>query len=214
MTLPSYNPLPTTNAAGTFFASSDGYIAGFLLDDPGLRYQLQSAIVNPASANLIYGGVAVTTKLANQAAVSALLGKTLDLATAIANLTGFATFSQSYAGVQLPQSQVPLYAPGMAINFVEIGSGARIALPISSVNANALLGGQDNAQLSWDYTNQVVIPFTAAGANAGAIPGTGAGGLAKIIDIAVGNSKIVVPNSPVAGEANWNDAGSVIVLQI
>jgi len=209
MTLPSYNPLPTTNAAGTFFAS----IAGFLLDDPGLRYQLQSAIVNPASANLIYGGVAVTTKLANQAAVSALLGKTLDLATAIANLTGFATFSQSYAGVQLPQSQVPLYAPGMAINFVEIGSGARIALPISSVNANALLG-QDNAQLSWDYTNQVVIPFTGAGANAGAIPGTGAGGLAKIIDIAVGNSKIVVPNSPVAGEANWNDAGSVIVLQI
>lgn len=212
--MPSYNPLPVTNAAGSFFASSDGYIAGMALDDPGLRYQLQSAIVALASAALMYAGVGVSAKIANQVGVAAALGKTIDQATSIANLRGFAVSNQSYAGIQLPQSQVPIYSPGMALNFYEFGSGARIPLPISSANAQALLGNDDGPQLSWDYTNQVVIPYTAGGANAGAIPGTGPGGLAKIIDIQVGNSRIVVPNNPAAGEASWNEAGSVIVLQI
>src|ERR1017187_1672918 len=110
------SPMPVSNAAGSFFASSDGYIAGFMLPDPGLRYQLQSGVVNPSTQNLLYGGVGITAKLANQVAVAAILGKTIDLATAIANLSGFALFGQSYAGIQDPSSQVPVYLPGMALN--------------------------------------------------------------------------------------------------
>ena len=45
-------------------------------------------------------------------------------------------------------------------------------------------------------------------------PGGGPGGVAKIIGVYVGNSYIVVPNQPAAGQADWNAAGSVVVIEI
>jgi hypothetical protein len=205
------NPLPTTFASGTFGVSTDGYIAGAAYPDPASRYKLRAGFIAAAVTGLVYGGIGVSASV--QAAASPMLGPQLAIATAIANLTGFAVWDQSAAPVQTPQSPVPLASPGMGMSFYEFGSGACIALPISSANAAALLNGLDNVQLSWDYTNQVVIPFTNSGANAGAIPGP-SNGNAKIIDVQIGNSWIVVPNNPGAGQATWNQAGSVVVLQI
>lgn len=201
------NPLPTTFASGTFGVSTDGYIAGAAYPDPASRYKLRAGFVGSGVTGLIYGGVGITTT--TQASTAPMLGPQITIATALANLTGFAVWDQSAASVQTPQSPVPLASPGMGMAFYEFGSGACIALPISAANAANLLNVADNTKLSWDYTNQVVIPYD--GTNP--IPGP-SNGNAKIIDVQIGNSWIVVPNNPGAGQATWNQAGSVVVLQI
>src|SRR6185437_1197900 len=113
---------------------------------------------------LMYGGVGIT--VSTQAAASPMLGPQITIATAIANLSGFLVWDQSAAPIQTPQSNVPLGSPGMSFSFVEFGLGHVIALPISAANAANLLGVSDATQLTWDYTNQVVVPFTS-----GQIPG-------------------------------------------
>jgi hypothetical protein len=200
------NPLPTTVASGTFGYNTLGYVAGSLYPNAAARNFLRTGFIDSSVTGLMYGGVGITTVV--QAAASPMLGPTLKIATAIANLTGFLVWDQSAAPVQTPQSQVPLGSPGMGFSFVEFGLGATIALPISSTNAAALLAGADNVQLTWDYTNQVVVPYTS-----GQIPGPSTLP-AKIIDVQIGNSWVVTPNSPSAGLANWNETGSVVVLQI
>jgi len=200
----------TTNDQGSFGSSSIGYVAGALYPDSASRTKIRGGTIAHGQAGLFYGGEGITASLpaGGNNSVGSNRGALLALATAIANLSGFLVWDQSASPIMTPQSTVPLGAPDMGFNFVEFGYGNCIALPISAANAANLLNQPDNTQLSWDYTNQVVIPYTGAGANAGAIPG------AKIIDVQIGNSEIVVPNNPSAGMATWNSAGSVVVLQI
>lgn len=223
------NMMPTTNAGGGFFATSDGYIGGFISHpDPTARAKMRVGTIAPAAApylpgasGLFYGGIAVqaTTRLTDASLADPILNR----AQGLASLTGFSVFDKSAAGVQTPQSPCPLYGAGQALAFFDIGSGAVIALPISNANAAALLGAQDNTQLSWDFTNDVVIPYTAAGANAGAIPGSGPGGVAKIIDFKIGTCKVVVTHQnyniwgaldPGVGNNTFFEGGSVVCLQI
>lgn len=200
------NPLPTTGATGSFGFSTLGYTAGTLWPNAAARNFLRNGFIASSVSGLVYGGVGITTT--TQAAASPMLGPTLTIATAAANLTGFAVWDQSAAGVQTPQSPVPLFSPGMSISFVEFGMGQCIALPMSAANAANLLGVADNTQLTWDFTNQVLLPF-----NTNAIPGPSTLS-AKIIDVQIGNSMIVIPNSPVSGQASWNYAGATVVIQI
>jgi hypothetical protein len=210
------NPMVTSNDAGSFFASSDGYIAGGMAyPDPAALQKLRIGTIAAAAAGLFYGGVGLA--VSTPAVQSALSGASLQLASGIGSLTGFAVWDQAAAGIQTPQSPVPQYAPGQTMSFFSFGSGAAIALPISAVNAAALLNTSERAQVSWDYTNQVVVPFTGAGANAGAIPD------AEILDLQIGNSKVAVTHTnfaavgapdPGVGNTAWFDGGSVIVLII
>jgi hypothetical protein len=200
------NPLPTTTAAGSFGVSTLGQVAGSLYPNAAARNFIRTGFVASSVTGLIYGGVGVT--VTTQASTAPLLGPQLTIATAIGNLSGFAVWEQSAAGIQTPQSAVPLFSPGMGISFVEFGLGACIALPMSSANAANLLNVADYTQLTWDYTNQVLLPFAS-----GAIPGPSTLS-AKIIDIQIGNSWIVTPNSPSSGLASWNQAGSTVVIQI
>ena len=222
MALPTFNPLPTTQASGTFGSSTLGYIAGSLYPDAASRNKIRQGFIDPSVSALMYGGVGIAVNTAK--AASPMMNPTLTLAAAIANLQGFLCWDQSAASIQIPQSAVPLAEPAMGFSFVEFGSGVCIALPISATNAANLLSAtgaliQDNQDLSWDYTNQVVIPYTNTGGNAGAIPGPAWNGtlsqyVARIIEVQIGNSWVVTPNSPVSGEANWNESGAVVVLQI
>jgi len=200
------NPLPTTFASGTFNDSTIGYVAGTLFPNASTRNLIRTGYVASSVTGLMYGGVGVS--VATQAAASPMLGPQLTIATAIANLGGFLVWDQSAAPVQTPQSNVPLASPGMGFSFAEFGLGHVIALPMSAANAANLLNVSDITQLTWDYTNQVLLPFTS-----GQIPGPSALP-AKIIDVQIGNSWVVTPNSPSAGQATWNSAGACVVLQI
>lgn len=218
------NPMAVSNAAGSFYVSSQGYVAGTVWPNAATRNFLQQGTIDPNASGsaYFYGGVGITAKTVNPGGSPALnnaLQSMLDLATAIANLTGFAVFDQSPAGIQTPTSQVPLYSPGQSLSFFTFGDGACIALPISAANAANLLAVAKNTPLSWDYTNQVVIPYTSSGGNAGAIPGdlwstTSSSPVAEIVDVQINNSMVVTTGSPSAGMASWNLAGSTVVLKI
>jgi hypothetical protein len=198
------NPVQTTNAAGSFYASSTGYVQGVLLDDPVTRFKLNQGIVGLAVTTPMWGGEGITESLWTPGATgeSDAIGSVLTLATAQANLTGFTVFNQATAMVQSPQSPAPLAAAGMGVDFVRFGSGARIAVAISNANALALEGGAINVALYWDYTNQVLL--TSPGGTAIA---------AKLVDVNVGNSQIVSYNSG-TGFATWNRTGSTAVIEI
>lgn len=196
------NPALVTNAPGTFYVSSDGYVQGTMEDDPVTRFALASGIVATNATSPMWGGMGITDSLANPATVSQSLRTTLALATSQANLTGFTVFNQATAMIQTTQSPVPLAAAGMGINFFRFGSGARIAVACSNAVAAAFEGGASNQALYWDYTNQVLL--NAPGGTAIA---------AKIIDVNVGNSKIVSYNSG-TGFATWTNNGSCAVIQI
>ena len=217
-------PTVTTNAAGTFFDSSDGYVAGGMaVVDPAALQKLEIGMVASAATALLYGGVGLTV---NTPSSGSLAGPQVNIATAIGNLLGFAVWDQAAAGIVTPQSPAAVYGPGQTMSFFTFGSGACIALPISNANATALLNVAKNTQLSWDYTNQVVIPYASTGGNAGAIPGpllNGTTPVAEIVDVAVGNSKVPVTSinyavfgapNPGAGQAAWYESGSVVVLRI
>jgi|SRR5580700_880614 hypothetical protein len=210
------NPMLTSNSAGLFGAQTIGKVAGCLYPKPNARFNLRAGTIAASVTGLVYAGVAISAALASQAnqSVGAQQGPQLTLATALANFAGFAVADQSFAGIMTPQSTVPLFSPGMSISFVEPGSESVIALPISAANAANLLSASQYTQLSWDFTNEVVIPYTGAGANAGAIPGGGPGGVAKILEVFIGNSYVVEPNLPVAGQAEYSPVGSVVILEI
>lgn len=193
------NPAQQTNALGLFSATTEGYVAGVVLDDPVARYEIASGIVDPGAAAPMYAGMGITDLLTQAGTEASVLGNRLTLATAEANLTGFTVANQSTAMIQTPQSPVPQAPQGGAINFVRFGSGARIALPIDSATATALLGSASNVALYWDFANQKVL-------NAGATPMP-----VKLLDIQIGNSKIVTPNG---GSPIWNNAGSCVLVQI
>jgi hypothetical protein len=200
------NPLQTTFASGTFNVNTVAYTAGSLYPNASTRNLIRTGFVASSVTGLMYGGVGVT--VSTQAAASPMLGPQLSIATAIGNLSGFLVWDQSAAPVQTPQSNVALASPGMGFSFVEFGLGHCIALPMSAANAANLLNVADTTQLTWDYTNQVLLPFTS-----GQIPGPSSLP-AKIIDVQIGNSWVVTPNSPSAGQATWNEGGAVVVLQI
>lgn len=193
------NPLPTINFAGQFAVQSDGFVQGLAMDDPAVRNFLAGGQVGSGVTTPMWGGEAITETL--PAAVPQDQGNNITLATTYANLTGFTVFNQGGAGLVSAQSQVPLFSAGMGINFYRMGSGARIVVACSSGLAAALLSGAVVQQVSWDFTNQVLVAFSTTAL------------ACKILDVNSGNSKVVSYNSG-TGFATWNGSGSAVLIQI
>jgi hypothetical protein len=78
---------------------------------------------------------------------------------------------------------------------------AKIPVAIEAALAATLLTGATNVQVSWDFTNQKLIAYSAG---IGALP-------CKIIGLNIGNSKTV---SYSGGNTTWNNSGSVALIQI
>ena len=118
-------------------------------------------------------------------------------------------FNQAFQGITTPQSNAPLYSPGMSVNFYRFGSGARIPLPCDA-SVVALAGSSIVETVYWDVTNNRLT--TTASGNF-AVP-------VKILRISTSGNKIVSYNS-VTGNANWSNtivggssAAPVAVVQI
>jgi hypothetical protein len=211
----SINPAIVTNAAGTFYTSSEGYVQGTVLNDPAVRYQLAAGIVSPSASAPMWGGMAITESLPTAGTEASSVTSVLALATALANLTGWTVFDQSSAMISSAQSPVPLSGAGGAINFYRTGSRARIAVACSSAVAASLAGGVVNPTVYWDYTNQVL-----------ATSGTGALAVKVVAVDKVGNSQIVNYNSGgsnetlssgfilIPGAAAWTYNGYIAVIEI
>ncbi len=196
----SFNPALTTSAINSFLLQTQGYVQGtFYNDDPAIRMQLTAGQLASTVAQPIWGGVAISeiVQPINQSA----LGTSIALATADANLAGFTVFNQAYNMMVVPGNSVPIAVANMTVNFFRLGSNAQIVLLCNSAVAAAVEGGFTNQQLSWDYTNQQLIPYNAT---IGAVP-------VRVLK-ADNNSKVVSYNST-TGAVTWT-TGAACVVQI
>lgn len=166
------NPQLTTNAAGTFGIQWDGLIQGMEMPDPAVRYFLSSGHLNPAAALPMWGGVAISELVPTAPASPPLtpdlaLQGQIDRATNVSlvgaalSLTGFSVFSQAYGMINSPQSTVPLAPQGGQVMFYRLGSGARIAVKCSP-SLLSLEGDIITTQVSWDFVEQMLVPYNVA----------------------------------------------------
>ncbi len=209
----SLNPGQTTNFAGTFFVTSDGFTQGDALDDVAIRYRLLPGVLALNASVPLWGGLAITSTLAGgSSGISADMGyvlapaSTLTAATA-GLLTGFTVLNQATAMVQSAQSRVPYAAAGMGINWYPLGSGARIPLKASSAGIAAWAGGLTLPNtVYWDTVNLEVTNASGSGI-IGPIPGL------AIWRLNSGNSRVVSYSSG-TGFANWTETGNTAVVTI
>lgn len=156
-------PIATTVATGMFNGpSSKGYIVGQAQPDPATRYALKAGVVNSGEQLPMYGGVGVFADVPSQSLSVPLpsIGRATAL-TGSTGLIGFAVSDQAYNLVIDPGNQVPAAGPNQTINFYTLGSRARIAVAADPSLVD-LAGQPLNSQVSWDFTNQLLIPYTPA----------------------------------------------------
>lgn len=164
------NPLLTSVASGSFAAESVGFMQGVMLDDPAVRYALSGGVLANSETIPMWGGVGISEFIAGNTSPgyigspggpSGALGGQIYRATALTGskaLTGFSVFNQAHSMIQTPQSPVQLAPSGGLVNFLRLGSGARI-----SVKADPGLAAYQSVDIitqpvAWDFVNQQLIP--------------------------------------------------------
>ncbi len=171
---PPFNPYVTTNALGSFSVTAEGYVAGTALNDAAVRNALSGGILASTETIPMFGGVGIfedvptpgypTTTFPSDT-LGPIVGRATTLAAATAGqMVGFSVFDQAHAMVNTPQSPVPVAGNGGAVNYYRFGSGARIAVPCVASLAS-LEGGPSTAQVSWDFSNQQLVPYEGAFTN-------------------------------------------------
>lgn len=163
----SIDPNVTTTASGTFNITATGLIQGTAYPDPATRFALAGGLLATAETLPMWGGVGLFENIPNGAAALAPrveLGDYVGRANALTGskaLTAFSVFDQAYGMINSPQSPVQLASSGGQVMYYRIGSGARIAVACAA-GLVSLRGGPTNAQVSWDYTNQLLVPYAPA----------------------------------------------------
>lgn len=163
----TFNPWITTSASGSFNTTAAGFVQGMALDQPSVRYALNSGVLASAETLPMWGGVGITENIPGATpgpanVLGGLIGRaTTETATSSGGLTGFSVFDQNYAAVNNPQSPVPLIGSGGQVNFYRLGSGARIPVGVDP-SLVSLQGSVISSQVSWDFNNQVLQPYDAS----------------------------------------------------
>lgn len=161
----SFNPNLTTTAAGTFNISSVGLVQGTAYPDPATRFALSGGILDTTETLPMWGGVGVYEKVPGVAGgPGSVLGGVIGRATLLTGskaLTAFSVFDQAYGMINSPQSPVPLAGSGSQVMYYRLGSSARIAVACDPVLVS-LEGGLVTQQVSWDFVNQRLVPYTPA----------------------------------------------------
>lgn len=164
----TFNPVVTTNAAGSFNTQSDGFIQGQAMDDPSTRYRLASGVLASTETTVMWGGVGIYNDVPGpnptvgsplpQSVLGGNLGRATTLAANAKQLTGFSVFDQAHNMINSPQSPVPLAGSGMSVNYYLLGSLARIAVRCDPALVD-LEGNIITSQVSWDFVNQLLVPY-------------------------------------------------------
>lgn len=151
--------------SGLFNISSVGYRQGTAMADPSTRFHLRAGLLSLNETLPMWGGVGVYANVPNdpggQTNPNTALGTIVGRATALTGslaLAGFSVFDEAYGMVTSPQSPVPLIGSGGQVNYYPLGSLARIAVNCDP-SLISLQGGPIGASVSWDFTNQLLVPF-------------------------------------------------------
>ena len=162
-----FSPLVTTNASNFFGTTSLGYIQGVALPDATSRNMLRSGTLNPTETLPMYGGVGIYELIPAAGAdeQGCLVGRATSLAAQNAKqLTGFAVFNQGSAYLSTSSSPVPVVPSYGSVSYYRLlgSAGARVPLACAPSLAASLDGGIVTALVSWDFTNQQLVPYVAA----------------------------------------------------
>lgn len=159
----SLNPMGTTNAAGSFGITSDGYIQGVAMDDPANRFNLVGGTVASTETTPLWGGVAIAEMIPGTK--SRPTGSNIRRATSVADLEGFTVFNQAHNGLTTPNSPVPLYASGMSCSYYRLGSNMRVPLKASAEVVALGSTGTTSVKtpLAWDFVNSQLTTVAGAG---------------------------------------------------
>jgi len=156
----SFNPMLTTNAAGSFSVQSEGYVQGNALDDPAIRYQLMNGVLAQTESLPMWGGVPIFENIPNPG-FGNITGPSVGRSTSISTIQGFSVFNQGHAMVNWPQNKVPIVGQGGTVPFFRLGSNARIPVACDP-SLVSLQGGATSQQVSWDFNNNVLQPYDAS----------------------------------------------------
>ena len=198
----SLQPMVTTNAAGLFNVNSAGFTQGDAQDDPAVKFALAGGVLSTSATTPLWGGVPIAETIptaqtgfytGDTQPGTDTLGSTLVQATASIAPTGISVFNQAFQGITTPQSNAPLYSPGMSANFYRFGSGARIPLPCDA-SVVALAGSSIVETVYWDVVN---FRLTTTSTDNFAVP-------CKILRISTSGNKIVSYDG-MTGNANWSN---------
>lgn len=164
----NFNPLPTTVGQGLFTGkSSTGLTQGTAYPDPATRFALRQGVLDGSETLPMFGGVGIFENVPGGASgPNSALGPVMGRATALTGskaLAGWSVFDQAYNMINWPQSPVPTSQPGMGVMSYRIGSGARLALACDPALVD-LRGDPIGSQVAWDFTNQLLVPYTGANA--------------------------------------------------
>lgn len=158
------NPNLTSNALNSFNVTSVGLVQGTAYPDPAIRFSLNGGLINSTETVPMWGGVGIYELIPNGGTglnPSSTLGPVVGRATALTGskaLTAFSVFDQAYGMIDSPQSPVPLAGSGGQAMYYRLGSKARIAVACDP-SLVSLRGGIVNPQVSWDFVNQLLVPY-------------------------------------------------------
>jgi hypothetical protein len=160
----SYGQISGNN--GLFNVTSNGVRQGTQYGDPSTRYRLRAGILSQNETIPMWGGVGIyanipgsstgATGLPNSA-LGTVVGRATGL-TGSSKLVGFSVFDEAYGMVTTPTNPVPLAGSGMQVNWLPLGSLARIAVACDPALID-LRQATVLPQVSWDFTNQLLVPY-------------------------------------------------------
>jgi hypothetical protein len=188
----TFDPNSTTNISSGFLVDTEGYVQGFVQDDPAMRFQWEGAQVG--GSTVLWGGLAVQVNL--QGVDNNQQGSVIIPATSAATIQAFTIFNQSMNGIITPSSNVPQYAVGSSLNIVRPGSLARLCVAVENTTIlNDLADSEANVSLYWDTTNLCIT--NSSGGNY-ALPST-----VKLITVSAKGKTVYASG----GNANWSVTG-------
>ena len=202
-----YNPNVTSVAQGAFATTSVGLVQGDAFPDPSTIYKRTSGVLAQAETIPMWQGVGIYANIGGvTGGPNGTLGTTVGRATTLTSgvagsLAGFSV--SSYAQVNSPQSPVPLAASGMQVQYFRLGSGQRVVVQ-ADPNLVALRGDPTSYPVSWDFGNQVLVPYASTTVSSstvyqgGAFTGTGTySTLTGAVSLTTTNAHGIVPGDTV-----------------
>lgn len=163
----TFNPYATSAGnAGLFNITADGLRQGTAYPDPSTRFRLRGCTLASTETLPMWGGVGVYLDVPGGAGnpnytLGPPCGRAVSLTDTSKPLAGFSVFDQDYAMITSPQSPVPLIGSYGMVNVYPLGSLARIVVE-ADPSLVSLRQGPIGANVSWDFTNQMLVPYLAA----------------------------------------------------
>lgn len=154
------NPNLTQNFPGTFSLISQGYTQGIMVDDPVNIYKIAGGTLKSDIVIPIYAGMAISEYIPTGDDVR---GGNIGLAnpSGVANIIGFTVGNKAHNAIITSSGNVPILSAGSSVQYCRFGSGVRLALACDPALAS-LDGSLTTTQVSWDFTNQQVVPYQVA----------------------------------------------------